>query len=122
MEIINCPKCGKLFSKLSSPICEQCQKDEEDLFQVVRKYVDEHPNCLLKEVTNETGVSVKKIMKYLRDGRLEVSTGMRGILKCEKCGKPISRGHYCDSCVIELNQIVVDIFEDSKKVKMHTRN
>ncbi len=123
MDIINCPRCGKLFSKMSEPICEECLKEEEDLFQKVRIYIDEHPNCTVNEVTKETGASVKKIMKYLREGRLEISKGMSGTLRCEKCNKPITRGHYCDTCVIQLNQEVVNIYSqdvDTNKARMHT--
>ena len=123
MEIINCPRCGKLFSKMSSPICELCQKEEEEIFQRVRKYIEENPNCTVTEVTVAVDVSVKKIMRYLREGRLEVSQGMVGELRCEKCGKPIRRGHYCDACVIDLNQEVVEMFDSSKSdkgSKMHS--
>lgn len=124
MDFVNCPRCGKLFNRMSSPICKTCEKEEEELFKIVRQFVDDNPNCTIPEVTEALGVSVKKIMKYLRDGRLEASKGMGETLRCEKCNKPIKRGHYCDGCVIELNQTVTDIFDNRsneyKGARMHT--
>ena len=125
MDVANCPRCGKLFSRMSSPICEKCEKEEEDIFQRVKTYVDENSNSSLEQVATATGVSVKKITKYLRDGRLEASEGMgAGSLVCDSCGKPIPRGRYCDACVITLNQQVTDAFAkpEKPKVVMHTRS
>ena len=129
MEIANCPKCGKIFQKYSDPICESCMKKEEELFQSVRKYLVDNPDCRLDEVSKETGVSVKKIMRYLKEGRLEVSKGLEGSLHCEQCDKPIASGRYCDKCIIELSHAVDDMFgnvarakeKSSKGVKMHTK-
>jgi len=124
MDIANCPRCGKLFSRMSSPICELCEKEEEQIFQKVKQFVEENPNSPLETVATETEVSVKKIMKYLRDGRLEISSGMgNGTLKCDSCGKPINRGRYCDTCVININQQVTDAFAKKMPgVVMHTRS
>jgi flagellar operon protein (TIGR03826 family) len=123
MDYMNCPRCGKLFGRLSSPICKECEKEEENLFQKVRQYIDENPNSKIADVTEALGVSVKKIMRYLREGRLEASPGMGSTLRCEKCNKPIRSGHYCDSCVIDINQEVTGIFDADrakKGARMHT--
>jgi len=122
MDIANCPRCGKLFTRMSNPICEACEKEEEKIFQDVKKYIEDHPNSHLEEVATETGVSVKKLLKYLREGRLEVSQGIGTALQCDNCGKPIPRGRYCDTCVIQINQEVADAFAAKKpSAVMHTR-
>jgi flagellar operon protein (TIGR03826 family) len=115
MDIANCPRCGKLFTRFSDSLCEDCLKTEENLFETVREYVDEHPDCAMKDVAKATGATVKKIMKFLREGRLQISRGMKGDLRCEKCGKPISAGRLCDSCVIIVNQMASDIFANPQK-------
>ncbi len=104
MEVVNCPRCGKLFNRISDSICPNCIKAEEALFQSVKEYIREHDNCTLKEVAEATGVSHKKIMTYIRDGRLEISKGMQADVKCDLCGKPITRGRYCDTCYLEVSR------------------
>ncbi|KAI4453421.1 snf2/rad54 helicase family [Holotrichia oblita] len=117
MDTKNCARCGKWFSTIkSTPICPACEKQEEETFKVVKGYIDDHPHSTTAEVSEATDVSVKKILKYLKDGRLEVSAGMKGDIMCDACGKPIPRGRYCDSCAIKINQEVNDIFAaDMKK-------
>jgi len=124
-ELRNCPKCGKVFSYMSNSICKECEKAEEDQFNKVRDYLNENPMCNMQVLSDETGVSMKKIMQYLRDGRLQISKGMVGELLCDDCGKPILSGRYCDTCIIKLNQHVEDLFhprhDGERSGKMHTR-
>lgn len=120
MEVVNCPRCGKIFTKFSDPLCENCMKAEEALFNRVRVYINEHQDCTIPEVIKETGVTVKKIMKYLREGRLEVSQGMSGDLTCEKCGKPILTGRFCNNCIISINQQAEQLFGSEKQKQKNT--
>lgn len=121
MEMRNCPRCRKVFNYISSPICESCEKEEEKIFESVRDYLKQNPNFTLAQVSEATGVSAKKILKYVKEGRLEISKGMHGEIKCEQCNKPISKGKYCDSCVIQISQQVEDMFTVTKKpaARMH---
>ncbi|GHV41045.1 hypothetical protein FACS189490_07200 [Clostridia bacterium] len=127
MEMVNCPKCGRVFSKGSEPICDDCLKKEEELFERVRTFLEEYPESSLDQVSTATEVSPKKIMKYIKDGRIEISTGMKGELVCSQCGKPIKRGRFCDKCIIHVNNQVGEMFDKSSKsgkpgIAMHTYN
>lgn len=97
MELKNCKKCGKLHYG-TGRICSACLKNEEEKFNLVKAYLKEHPDSSLIKVSEETGVTVPEIEKFLRDGRLEVTTGIGDYLKCMKCGSPIKTGKYCVDC------------------------
>ena len=101
MEAINCPKCHKLFMKMNDPLCPPCMKEEEATFELVRAYVKEHPNCSVTEASKACEVPVKRIMMYIRDGRLEASAGMASEITCSKCGKPVKSGRMCEKCANE---------------------
>ena len=123
MSIANCPKCNKVFTKYADPLCSECMKEEENIFSGVKKYLQDNPGSSLGQVAIETGVSTKKIMRYLKEGRL-IITNTEGIeLTCISCGKRIFTGRYCDACVIKVNQEVGDLFSSAKKptAVMHTR-
>lgn len=127
MDVVNCPKCGKIFTRLRDPICEECKKQDEEDFQIVRNYLKENPKSILAEVVEQTGVSLKRIQRYLREGRLEVSEGIADNLVCLSCGKPIVKGRFCRVCALELTQKVIPRKEEpevkdkyaKKSHKMH---
>lgn len=99
-EVKNCRKCGHIFSYLGGPqICPVCKaKDEED-FKRVKQYLYENPGATISQVSAELDISVEKIKRYLKDGRLEI-VGDDGnlILECESCGKAIRSGRFCNDC------------------------
>ena len=92
-----CTNCGKLFTYIGRPMCPKCVKQMDEDFTIVRKYIYEHPNATVEEVSEETEVAVKTIVHFLREGRLEMKVA-DGSIKCEKCGKPINSGRMCKQC------------------------
>ena len=76
MAVANCPRCGKIFDNENSVLCIRCVKQDDADFLVVRNYVVENKKALIAEIVEETGVSAKKIQRFVRDGRLEESEGI----------------------------------------------
>lgn len=99
MEVKNCMKCKKIFQYLSGPpLCPNCREQEEKDFQKVKDYLREHPRATITEVSEELEISVEKITRYLKEGRLEIAPGSAIILECERCGSPITTGRFCNAC------------------------
>ncbi len=94
----NCPKCGNVFTFIRNPICPDCQAKEDEIFESVRFYIKENPDKTLVEVSEATDVSTKKILKYIKEGKIELSSNEGIEFACENCGKPISVGRYCINC------------------------
>ena len=113
MEAKNCPRCGRVFVMIREPICDQCVKEEENIFEEVRQFVIDHPHKTIKEISEECNVTVKRILTYLRDGRLEASDGLQAESMCSKCGRPIKSGRMCETCVLDVNFKISDMKEAS---------
>jgi flagellar operon protein (TIGR03826 family) len=115
-ELRNCPECGRLFAYQGKNVCKKCTENEEDEYMIVRKYVRDHSGATVFEVAEETGVEEEKILRFLRDGRLE-SRGFNASLECERCGKKITSGRLCDACrsrlSSEFNQAIPQKKENS---------
>ena len=104
MELRTCKKCGKIFQYITgAPICSRCKKAEEELFQVIKEYLRANKGASMEEVCEVTGASVKMIERYLREGRLEVTSDSPIALNCEQCGTKIRTGRLCDRCRARLN-------------------
>lgn len=99
MEIKVCRNCKKMFQYITGPeLCPKCKQIEEDMFQVVKEYLRDNPGANLYEINRDTGVSAALVEKFIRQGRLEVSADSPVALECERCGKKIKIGRYCNDC------------------------
>lgn len=98
----NCPKCGNVFTFIKNPICPDCQEEEDQIFETVRRYLKDNGDKTLEEVAEATEVSVKKILKFIKDGRIDISTNTSISYACDGCGKPITSGSYCPNCATKI--------------------
>lgn len=108
MPLANCKECGRLFVKVTSDICPDCQRKEEEEFNLVKEYLKNHPNANLSEIMEATGVSENRISKFIRIGRLSIKP------TCEACGKPIDSGRFCPECRLKLLSEVRHIMGSTK--------
>lgn len=119
MEVRNCPRCGKVFTVLpSKTVCPDCEKREDEEFKMVKSYIEDNPQCSLDEVVAETEVPLKRIAKFIREGRLEISPGLRGDFRCESCGAEISKGRYCHSCFAKMKTDLTNAFTNPALVNV----
>jgi len=124
-QMINCKKCGKLFNSTGfSDKCIDCYKEDEMTFDKIREYVKEHPGAKVFEVSTCLDISIKRIKQYLREGRLEIVEKNNHFLGCEKCGKPIQSGRYCDDCYkqalnSDMKVIYTEKFDSNKEHKIN---
>jgi len=99
MTIKNCKRCGRVFQAVANQkLCSRCRSTDDEDFKVVREFVYDNPEADVKEVAEETGVTEKQILKFLRSGKLVLKGENATVLDCEKCGKGIATGRYCDEC------------------------
>jgi flagellar operon protein (TIGR03826 family) len=105
-DVRNCKRCGKIYNYIGgAPVCQDCREDDERIFKRVKEYLYDHAGASLSEVSTTLDVSVEKIKRYLKEGRLEiVGDGANMVLECEKCGKSIRTGRFCNSCSSELSK------------------
>ena len=98
-DIRNCPRCGKIFAFLRTPVCPACQQLEEEEFERVKEYIYENPGMNMAIVSEATEVPIEKILKFLKDERLELTSESDNlVLECERCKKPVRSGKYCEKC------------------------
>ena len=110
MRVENCPKCGRLFTKIVALVCPQCEKLDEEQFQKLRKYIEEEPLANISQVSDATGVSPKRILQYIREGRLTIPEGMIEDVRCTQCGEPITEGSFCTPCAAKLAKDMADVY------------
>ncbi|WP_026559735.1 TIGR03826 family flagellar region protein [Bacillus sp. J37] len=100
-ELANCPKCNTLFVQSQfRTVCDKCFKEEEQAYETVYKFLRKRENrkAQLDEVVDETGVSKDLILKFIRQGRIQLINFPNLGYPCEKCGKTIREDRLCEEC------------------------
>ena len=111
MQVKSCKRCGALFKSDTRIYCPACQKLEDGEFRLVREYLRANKEAVLMEIVEATGVDQKKILDYIKKGRIEVQHEDFGArIQCEICGEPVSKGMLCLSCY---NKLVKPLREEA---------
>ncbi|MDQ0116549.1 TIGR03826 family flagellar region protein [Paenibacillus harenae] len=98
MNLDNCPRCGKLFAKGIREVCTVCTRDIDKEYELCANYLREYKGAIITELSDETGVSIKQITKFIREGRISMVNAPNMSYPCESCGTLIREGHLCDNC------------------------
>lgn len=98
MNLGNCPRCGRLFAKNFRDLCPSCMKDIEAEYEKCLEYLREYKSATMAELSDATGVSIRQITKFIKEGRISIADNPNMMYPCEVCGILIYEGNMCDSC------------------------
>jgi flagellar operon protein (TIGR03826 family) len=98
MDLANCPRCGKLFARHFRDVCQNCQKEIEQEYEICANYLRENKGATIQMLSEATGVSIKQITRFIKEGRISLLNAPNLTYPCEGCGFPIREGNLCDSC------------------------
>ncbi len=104
MPLGNCARCGKLFNRLSRPICPDCAREEERQAGVVMDFLRGNPSATIEEISESTAVDSQVILRLIRDDRLRATTAYSVPRNCKACGASIDAGQYCGQCLRKFGQ------------------
>lgn len=103
MNVRNCRKCGRIFNYVMGPIiCPKCKEEQEEKFQEVKQFVQDHHGADVVEVSKECDVDPGQIRQWIREERLQFADDSPIRLPCEGCGAMIRSGRFCDKCKAEM--------------------
>ncbi len=118
MNVRNCVKCGKIFNYVAGkPVCQNCRKDLDEKFKVVRTFVKRNPQASIAEVSEENDVDVKQIKQWIREEKLSFSKDSAIGIDCENCGTTIKTGRFCDECKKTVSDDLKNAYDRPKEVK-----
>ena len=99
MSARNCRKCGRMFNHtFGEPLCPVCREKNEDVFQRVKKFVQDNHQAMMNEIVEACDVDVKQIKQWIREERLFFADDSPVKINCEACGTQIATGRFCDNC------------------------
>lgn len=109
-----CKKCRKAYINGSSGYCNNCIKEMDDSVKVIKEYLEIHPGASVADISRNTDVSKKDIIYLLREDRLVLENADEGFITCDRCGKSIKSGRYCDSCLTSMGNMFSNLSNELK--------
>lgn len=119
MGLTNCARCKQLFQSAGGGvICPDCLEQDEKDFEVVNHALRENPNQAIPELAEATGVSERRILRFLEEGRI-LSDAVAHDVKCGKCGQPAISAtlRLCESCSADLARESAQAAAEIKKLQ-----
>lgn len=115
MNVANCPRCGKIYVKGFVELCPNCVKEQELQYEKCLKYLRENKSVNITELSDATGVSIKQITKFVREGRISIYNAPNMSYPCEVCGTLIRENTICELCRQKLVKDVRNTSEDERR-------
>lgn len=112
MNLGNCPRCGKLYALNFRDMCSDCLKDIEVEYQECAQFLREQKGATIHEVSEATGVSIRQITKFIREGRISIANAPNLSYPCEVCGTLIRESNMCESCRTRLTKELRSVTDD----------
>lgn len=123
MEIINCRGCGRLFNYLGRvQLCPACQKELEEKYQQVKKYIYDNPRTNIQQVAEDNEVSVQQLRTWVREERLEFTDASLVGLNCESCGAMIRSGRLCRQCKDKMANTMTSLYQPASEERKKTNS
>jgi flagellar operon protein (TIGR03826 family) len=124
MDLSNCPECGEIYIKSKfRDVCEKCWRQEEAAYDTVYKFMRKRENrtASMLQIVEATGVEEVLILKFIKNGKLQIVNFPNLGYPCDKCGTIIRSGRLCDGCTAELRSDLKD-FEREEAFKQNMNN
>ena len=123
MDVVNCKGCGRLFNAISRKrLCPACLRQLEDKFLEVKRFIEENKGANIDIVSRECGVSVKQIKEWIKEERLSLAQGCMDGITCERCGKMILTGKYCNECKTKMTNNLKSVLNDKSSSDAHKKD
>ncbi|WEK53906.1 MAG: flagellar protein [Candidatus Cohnella colombiensis] len=104
MDLVYCPRCGKLFARHFREVCNNCFQELEKDYERCVEYLRQHRGLNIQQLSDETEISIKQITRWIKEGRISLMNAPNMSYPCEMCGTLIREGHMCEGCKTKLQR------------------
>jgi flagellar operon protein (TIGR03826 family) len=122
-ELYNCTRCDTLFVKTVRDVCQKCYQEIEAEYDKCAKYLRKRENrgANIHQVSEATGVSIRQITRFIKEGRISIEGNPNMGYPCENCGILIRSGSMCDACVEDFKRMIAQQLEVDKRLAEEKR-
>lgn len=117
VKLANCARCKRVYTRIRSELCPECQDAEEMEYVKIRDLLAEHPGLTMEEAAEQAGVSKEVICRMVRDGQIAPMESDEPIT-CGRCGAPVSNPvkRLCTACLFDLDAKISNAVKAGRQV------
>lgn len=122
-KLANCSRCDALFVQTVRDICPKCYQQVEQEYDKCARFLRKRENrgATIRQVSEATGVSVRQITRFIKEGRISIEGNPNLGYPCEVCGEPIRAGNVCDNCLKGLKHEISQQLELDQRLEQEAR-
>ncbi len=98
LNVLNCPRCGKIYAKNFRELCLTCIKLTDEECDRCNKYLRENKIATIEELSKATNVETGQIIRFIRENRISIAKNPNIHYACESCATSIREGNLCSAC------------------------
>lgn len=119
----NCRRCDALFLRGIKDVCPKCVVEIEKDYELVSKFLRKRDNkgSTIYQVSEATGVDVKQIIRFIKEGRISIENAPNFGYPCDNCGTMIRSGNICENCQSDLKREIEQQLELDKRLAEEER-
>lgn len=116
IKLAKCARCSKLFNKILSEVCNNCQPEEDTDFSRIQDILSRENHLKAEEVAEAAGVGLDCVLRMLREGRID-NVAHESSAACGRCGAPaISMSkRLCQRCLVNLDKECAQAIHDLRE-------
>ena len=98
-----CARCSKVYFRVASPVCSECQPEEEEDYRKIRDTLARLPGLNVEQLAEASGIGSECVLRMIEDERI-LNVVSSDPVPCGRCGAPaISHiKRLCERCLITL--------------------
>ena len=119
-----CARCSKVYFRVASPVCSECQPEEEEDFRKIRDVLARLPGLNVEQLAEASDIGTDCVLRLTEDERI-LNVVSSDPVPCGRCGAPaISHiKRLCERCLITLeNECVASMRALKEHISIESRD
>jgi len=117
LKVSHCPNCGRVFQINIRNLCADCASAMDRKLNAIESYMTRRRHADVGELSSGTGISVKEIQGFIRNGKISASYYANLYDACDRCGGPMKSGTMCITCKIKLQSEIKLMLDSERAMK-----
>ena len=117
LKVSHCPDCGRVYQINIRNLCADCASAMDRKLNAIESYMSRRRHADVRELSSETGIAVKEIQGFIRNGKISASYYVNLYDACDRCGGPTKSGTMCVSCKNNLRSEIKLMLDSERAMK-----